>query len=140
MTTLPIVTGSGGALIASHNRVLHELVLQSLNGRWRPIQHAQGGAEALVKLEERAWQVLFLDRRLPDLDCEELIAIIQRRFPGIQVVLLDPDAIFQESGVGKTGQRDLDLAAAEVVQEESSGEKRPSRMRLSNVNLSPYPE
>ena len=40
---------------------------------------------------KREWQVLFLDRRLPDLDAEELIAIIQRRFPGTQVVMLDSD-------------------------------------------------
>ena len=33
--------------------------------------------------------LLFLDRRLPDLDAEELLQIIHRRFPGIDVLLLD---------------------------------------------------
>ena len=42
--------------------------------------------------------MLFLDRRVPDLDTEELIAIIQRRFPGIQVVLLDSDDAALASG------------------------------------------
>jgi DNA-binding NtrC family response regulator len=83
---------AGGALIASPSSALREQVLQNLNGRWRPVQHALGGAEALAKLQEGDWQVLFLDRRLPDLDSEELIAIIGQRFPGIQVVLLDSDA------------------------------------------------
>ena len=55
------------------------------------MQLAQGGAEALVKLEQGDWQVLYLDRRLPDLDAEELIEIITRRFPDIQVILLDSD-------------------------------------------------
>jgi hypothetical protein len=91
MTTFPIIARTArGALIASPSSALREQVLHSLNGRWRPVQHALGGAEALVKLEAGDWQVLFLDRRLPDLDSEELIAIIQRRFPEIQVVCLTP--------------------------------------------------
>ena len=101
-TSFPIITrSSGGALIASPSRALREQVLQRLNGRWRPVQHAPSGAEALVKLEAGDWQVLFLDRRLPDLASEELIAIIQRRFPGIQVVLLDSDAAFPGRQFGK---------------------------------------
>jgi len=100
--TFPIIArAAGGALIASPSRVLREQVLHSLNGRWRPVQHAQGGAEALAKLEAGDWQVLFLDRRLPDLDSEELIAIIERRFPGIQMVLLDSDAAPEGNHAGK---------------------------------------
>jgi DNA-binding NtrC family response regulator len=79
-----IARAAGGALIASPSKALREQVLHSLNNRWRPIQHALGGADALAKLEEGGWQVLFLDRRLPDLDSEELRAIIERRFPGFR--------------------------------------------------------
>ena len=115
MTTFPIIARTArGALIASPSSALREQVLHSLNGRWRPVQHALGGAEALVKLEAGDWQVLFLDRRLPDLDSEELIAIIQRRFPEIQVVLLDSDAAFQADDVEKAGR---DLPAPEVAEE-----------------------
>lgn len=56
------------------------------------MQEATGGADALYQLEHGNWQVLFLDRRLPDLDSEELIGIIKQRFPGIEVVLLDSDS------------------------------------------------
>jgi transcriptional regulator with GAF, ATPase, and Fis domain len=35
--------------------------------------------------------VLFLDRRLPDLDAEELSQTVRQRYPGIEVVLLDPE-------------------------------------------------
>jgi DNA-binding NtrC family response regulator len=82
---------AGGALIASPNSALREQVVQRMNGRWRPVQHASGGADALVKLENGDWQVLFLDRRLPDLNSEELMGIVQRRFPGIEVVWLDSE-------------------------------------------------
>jgi transcriptional regulator with GAF, ATPase, and Fis domain len=43
-------------------------------------------------LESGFWQVLFLDRRLPDLDAEELSHTVRQRYPGIEVVLLDPEA------------------------------------------------
>jgi DNA-binding NtrC family response regulator len=95
ITSFPVPARiSGGALIASPSSALRDQVAYRLNGRWLPVQHALGGAEALIKLEQGEWQVLFLDRRLPDLDSEELIAIIQRRFPGTQVVMLDSDGGF----------------------------------------------
>jgi DNA-binding NtrC family response regulator len=92
LTTIPNLSPSGGALIASPSSALRERVLHTLNGRCRPVQQALGGAEALVTLEKYDCEVLFLDRRLPDLDAEELIAIIERRFPGTQVVMLDSDS------------------------------------------------
>jgi DNA-binding NtrC family response regulator len=91
MPAMPVFMHSGGALIASPDSALRQQVLHRLNGRCRPVQQALGGADALAKLENGDWQVLFLDRRLPDLDAEELIKIIQRRFPGTQVVMLDSD-------------------------------------------------
>lgn len=103
MPVFPIaVRAAGGALIASPSGALREQVRHSLNGRWRPVQLALGGAEALAKLEEGDWQVLFLDRCLPDLDSNELVPIIQRRFPQIQVVMLDSGAAIpsHEEGSG----------------------------------------
>jgi DNA-binding NtrC family response regulator len=85
-------TFSGGVLIASSNGSFREQVLHSFQDRPCTVQQAFGGADALVKLETGDWQVLFLDRRLPDLDAEELQQIIRQRFPGIEVVLLDSDS------------------------------------------------
>jgi len=36
--------------------------------------------------------VLFLDRRLPDLDAEELSHTVRQRYPKSEVVLLDPES------------------------------------------------
>ncbi len=95
MTTFPTIPrAAGGVLIASPSSALRERVLERLNGRWKPVQEATGGADALRKLEEGEWQILFLDRRLPDLDSTELTTIIQRRFPATQVVLLDSETAF----------------------------------------------
>ncbi len=82
----------GGVLVASPSTSFREQVRRSLPEPHRPVQEAQGGADALAKLESGQWQVLFLDRRLPDLDAEELVSIIRLRFPGIEVVLLDSDS------------------------------------------------
>jgi DNA-binding NtrC family response regulator len=104
MMTMPLFTHAGAALIASPSSELRQQVLHRLNGRCRPVQQVLGGADALAKLEKGDWQVLFLDRRLPDLDAEELIAIIGRRFPGIEVVLLDSDSSACEEEQDETGE------------------------------------
>ncbi|MBI3476745.1 MAG: sigma-54-dependent Fis family transcriptional regulator [Acidobacteria bacterium] len=58
----------------------------------RCVEQASGGAEALGYLESGAWQVLFLDRSLPDLNAEELSHTIRQRFPMVEIVLLDSEA------------------------------------------------
>jgi DNA-binding NtrC family response regulator len=118
MTKLPIVAeAGGGVLIASPSSTLRQQVLDRLNGRWPAVQQALSGAEALAKLQERVWQTLFLDRRLPDLDSAELMAIIQRRFPEVQVVLLNSDGGFPEDEAGPMAQSDLDLPASESIEQ-----------------------
>jgi DNA-binding NtrC family response regulator len=57
----------------------------------RRFEQAAGGAEALIQLESGSWQMLFLDRHLPDLDAEELSQTVRQRFPEVEVVLLDPE-------------------------------------------------
>ena len=112
MPVMPRFPHGGGALIASPDSALREQILHRLNGRCRPVQQALGGADALAKLEKGDWQVLFLDRRLPDLDAEELIAIIQRRFPGTQVVMLDSEGTDASAEREDAGQQYPSLASA----------------------------
>ena len=96
MTTASILPSrTGGVLVASPSTSFRERVRRSLHGDRGPIHEVQGGADALVKLESGHWQILFLDRRLNDLDVEELIEIIKLRYPGIEVVLLDSDSTAQ---------------------------------------------
>jgi CheY-like chemotaxis protein len=69
-------------LVASSSSVVRQRVLESLRSPARRVEMASGGAEALGHLENGIWQVLFLDRSLPDLDAEELTQTIRQRFPG----------------------------------------------------------
>jgi DNA-binding NtrC family response regulator len=92
MTSSPIPPNHADhVLVASPSYAVRQRVLESLRSPARRFEQASGGAEALVHLESGFWQVLFLDRHLPDLDAEELSHTVRQRFPGIEVVLLDPD-------------------------------------------------
>jgi DNA-binding NtrC family response regulator len=92
MTSLPITPNySGHVLVASPSPVVRQRVLETLSSPAGRVEQATGGAEALIHLEKGIWQVLFLDRCLPDLDAEELSHTVRQRFPGIEVVLLDAD-------------------------------------------------
>ena len=93
MTSFPIPHNyADHILVASPSNVVRQRVLESLRSPVRRFEQASGGAEALAHLESGFWQVLFLDRRLPDLDAEELSHTVRQRFPGIEVVLLDPES------------------------------------------------
>jgi DNA-binding NtrC family response regulator len=93
MTSYPIPPNyADRILVASPSHVVRQRVLESLRSPVRRVAQASGGAEALAQLESGSWQVLFLDRRLPDLNSEELSQTVRQRFPGIEVVLLDPES------------------------------------------------
>jgi DNA-binding NtrC family response regulator len=92
MTSLPIMPNSTESiLVASPSSAVRQRVLESLRPSVRRVEQACGGAEALVHLEKGFWQTLFLDRRLPDLNAEELSQTIRHRFPGVEVVLVDSE-------------------------------------------------
>jgi DNA-binding NtrC family response regulator len=92
MTSLPLMPNyADHVLVASPSSVVRERVLESLRSPARRVEQASGGAEALDHLEKGLWQVLFLDRTLPDLNVEELSATIRQRFPNVEIVLLDSE-------------------------------------------------
>jgi DNA-binding NtrC family response regulator len=80
-----------GVLVTSPSTRWREHVIRKIPSSRYAVQEAAGGAEALSKLESGSWQLLLLDRRLPDLDAEELRHIIRARFPGTEVLLLDSE-------------------------------------------------
>ncbi len=93
MTSLPLMPNyADHILVASPSGVVRQRVLESLRSPARRVEQASGGAEALDHLENGLWQVLFLDRSLPDLNAEELSQTIRQRFPDVEIVLLDSEA------------------------------------------------
>ena len=53
------------------------------------IEEAVGGADALSRLESGRHHAVILDRRINDLDADEVIEIIRSRFPAIDVIAFD---------------------------------------------------
>ncbi len=80
-------------IVASSNPGLRKQIIQNLLQSRISAAEALGGADALGKLESSECQLLLLDRKLPDLDADELLQIIHGRFPGIDVLLLDDAGI-----------------------------------------------
>jgi DNA-binding NtrC family response regulator len=76
-------------LIASANDALRQSLVQTFQGNQCFAEEALGGADALAKLEAGECRFLLLDRLLPDLDSEELSAMVKSRYPGVHVVMLD---------------------------------------------------
>ena len=133
MTTFPIPPNCADhILVASPSPRVRQRVLESLRSPVRRFEQATGGAEALVHLESGFWQVLFLDRRLPDLDAEELSDTVRQRFPGIEVVLLDPELNAKNDGpipkqVGADEFiRPAERSAAETAEDDSEEKVLPA--------------
>lgn len=95
-------------LVASGNEEFRQLIQTALSYVNHAIDVAGGGAEALMKLDEREYQTLVLDRRLPDLDAEELVDMLSSDHPRLQVILLDSRVVRPlASDVAPEGLQDL---------------------------------
>lgn len=77
------------AIVASPNINLRKRVLEVLGSERCNVQEAHGGAEALAKLEEGNCQALLLDSWLPDLDMSEFLRIVKKRYPQVQILVMD---------------------------------------------------
>jgi DNA-binding NtrC family response regulator len=89
MTTVSVMPHEAShILLASPNIAFRQRILDGLP-KTGHVQQVNGGAEALGHLERGPWKVLLLDRRLPDLDADELSKTVRRCYPAVKVVLLD---------------------------------------------------
>jgi DNA-binding NtrC family response regulator len=84
----PACEARSAAIVASANKEFRERILKRLGARSWTVEEALGGAEALSLVEEGAFNVLFLDRWLPDLDVSELVDIIKARHPQVRVLVV----------------------------------------------------
>jgi DNA-binding NtrC family response regulator len=150
MTTFPIPPNyAGHILVASPSTRVRQRVLESLRSPVRRFEQASGGAEALVHLESGGWQVLFVDRRLPDLDAEELSQTVRQRFPGIEVVLLDAESHAESANPAEKEEKEdllpemwpAPAAEQNAEQNEEQNENRllPAARAAQSILESPLP-
>lgn len=76
-------------LIASADPLFRKRVMNDSMYTESCCEEAVGGAHALSKLGQMICNNVLLDRHLPDLDSGELAALIQERYPDIQVGFVD---------------------------------------------------
>jgi transcriptional regulator with GAF, ATPase, and Fis domain len=103
-----------GVLIASSNPSLRRQIIERLPEHWLPVEEALGGADALGKLETSECRMLLLDRHLPDLDANELLGLVHRRYPGVDVRTIDADVgsvVLRPAGGPSETEHDADSEA-----------------------------
>jgi len=87
---IPALGAPPSILIPTPNGLLRKKLGDSLRKvTW--VEEANTGAEALGVLERRGARIAVLDRKFPDLICDELVGIVERQFPCTDVVLLDAE-------------------------------------------------
>ena len=122
MTTIAMPPNHPDVLVASPNSAIRKRVLESLLPRARRVGQTTGGAEALGHLEEGVWQVLFLDRQLPDLDAEEVSQTVRRQYPSVKVVWLDDEAN-RPAGMANSPDTLLDAERDAATNDGNQGDK-----------------
>jgi DNA-binding NtrC family response regulator len=78
-------------LITSPNGDFRAKVSDRLSSESCFVDEATGGAAALAQVEEFAYGTVFLDRRLVDLNADEVAAILQSRQPNLRVIFVDSE-------------------------------------------------
>ena len=86
--SLPAMRQALSILIATPNETLRKELAEKLRATAR-LEEAATGAEALERLGRSGARLVLLDRNFPDLNSDELIAVIERQFPGTEVLPLD---------------------------------------------------
>ncbi len=76
-------------LIASSDPGIRSRSIADTIGQNVSYEEAPSGAEAMARLRSMAFDLLILDRRLPDLNAEEVAEIVRKRFPGLRIQLVD---------------------------------------------------
>ncbi|HEV2387456.1 MAG TPA: sigma 54-interacting transcriptional regulator [Candidatus Acidoferrales bacterium] len=131
----------GGVIVASPNESFRQKILERIDPSLGTVTEALGGADALAKLDSSPCRLLLLDRRLADLQTEELLSLVRSRFPELRIVLLDsekePPALVSDAD---------DAAEALLHQdarpgEESSPLEEPSAApEVDDQSVEPLPE
>jgi DNA-binding NtrC family response regulator len=80
--------GAPSILIVTPDTLTRRRLGESLR-KMASVADASTGAEALSVLEHQGASIVVLDRKLPDLNTDELIGVVEKQFPCTNVVLLD---------------------------------------------------
>ncbi|MDA8164672.1 MAG: HDOD domain-containing protein [Desulfobacteraceae bacterium] len=88
-TTAP-APGSGPVpiLVVDDERILNDMLQESLRTAGYAAEGAYDGLEAIGKLREKPYRLLILDIRMPNKDGLEVLEFVKNEYPGLQVVII----------------------------------------------------
>lgn len=109
----------GKVLVASSRAEFRANMIGKLSIAKSLAAEAAGGADALMKLEREEFQTLVLDPHIEDLDPDELVDMIQARFPEVNVVLAGTQA------EGEQLSFDLEAGDVDGVVEDAVDQQKP---------------
>ena len=79
-------------LVASPDPAFRKMLVQT-NVHWQGrVEEVSSGSQALSRLESMPFDVLVLDKHLPDLNSQEIAELVRRRFARMEVRLVDSQA------------------------------------------------
>jgi transcriptional regulator with GAF, ATPase, and Fis domain len=100
----PNLLRSQRILVASGNSLFRRHVMENPRHQEQVSEEALGGAHALSRLAQFSYDSVLLDRSLPDLDANEVAAIIRKRYPQTEIELVDSTASWTENASRDTEQ------------------------------------
>ena len=108
----PPLAALRSVLIASTDSVTRSRARAALADlRWS-VREAGGAAESIIAIEQELPEALILDTWLPDLEVNEFTALIQQKYPALELVRIDGTALSREP---RSGRRAEILAALRSV-------------------------
>jgi len=113
-------------LIVDDEKNIRLTMSQSLESLEAPIQTAVNGEEALQKLQETVFGVVFLDLKMPGMDGMEVLRRIKNRWPKTRVVIITAH------GTVASAVEAMKLGAVDFIQKPfSPGEIRDAALRVT---------
>jgi DNA-binding NtrC family response regulator len=83
-------------LIASSDPNIRNRTIAEAGHLKASYEEAPTGAQAMAKLRSIAFDLLILDRQLPDLKAEEVAEIVRKKFPALRIQLVDSSEVCPE--------------------------------------------
>lgn len=105
-------------VLASSNAGLRRRLKSSLTGMRWTVHEAEGGADAMAKMDAMHPEALLMDTWLPDLEVGEFAAVLKQLYPGMDVLRMDGGLV---DGVLRSPRRHELLHALREVQDAFGG-------------------
>ncbi len=87
-------------LVVDDAPYLRDLIMNVLRAAGHEVAAAVDGRDGLVKFREGTWDVVLTDMQMPNMNGEEMAALMKREAPGVRVIMMTgSQEIVSETGI-----------------------------------------